>query len=200
MTMQASGIGIDPTLAGALGGAGSPGYNASKKIGQNYAGAGSNFAADASARGMNGAAATGPNSYYGSQAATKQGLDTGNLESALGGGLGNTAYTSALQNRDYQQQMQLAKQVGSQAGLSSLEQALGATGAVGGAAAKIYGATQPNPATASTVNPTYSSTPAPTSLWGAGGYNPYAGYDDEDLQGYQLQPNMLNNYGAGGGN
>ena len=197
MALYASGVTIDPNLKGALSGLGSPGYNAYNTIGSNYGTAKGQMASDASARGMNGAAAVGPNSYAGQQMATRQGLDVGNLESALGGGLGQTAYTNALQNRDYQQQMALAKQVGSQSGMSALEQALNGIGAVGGTAASIYGATQKNPSTTSTINPAYSSTPGDMSIWGYGSYNPYPGYDPSMIQGYQLQPNMLNNYGGG---
>ena len=201
MSLYASGVNIDPTLAGSLSGQGSPGYNAYNKIKQNYAGAQGQFGADASARGMNAGAATSPNSYYGTQSTAKQGLDVGNLESALGGGVGNTAYQNALQQRDFQQQSALANQVGSLAGMSTLEQALGGLGAVGGTAAKVYGAYGSRGTPSTTADPTYATMPGngDMSLWGGGSYNPYPGYDPTQMKGYYLQPNELNNYGAGGG-
>jgi hypothetical protein len=140
MPLYASGVQIPADLSGALSGPGSPGYNAYNKIGQNYAGAQQQFAQDANARGMNGAAATAPNSYAGNQFATKQGLDVGNLESALGGGLGNTAYQNTLQQRDFGQNEALAAQVAALNKPNLLQQVLGGIGNVGGTAAQIYGA------------------------------------------------------------
>src|SRR5579872_342771 len=103
MALYAGGIGIDPTLKASLSGVGGPATNAYNNINANYGAAKNQFGADASARGLNGVAATAPGSYAGGQFATKQGLDVSNLESALGGGLGNTSYQNALQQRDFGQ-------------------------------------------------------------------------------------------------
>lgn len=208
MSLYASGVTIDPTLSGSLAGVGSPGYNASNNIAANYAAAKKKMGNDASVRRMNATAATGPSSYGGNQLAVKQGLDTGNLESALGGGLGTTAYQNALQQRDFEQQESLANQVGSLNGMNTLEQVLGGVGSVGSAAATAYGAFGKNKTgnNQNPPNPSYANTPAPMSLYGDQGfgndyptsYDPY-GYDMDQMQGYKLNPNMLNNYGNGGG-
>ena len=140
MALTAQNIGIDPTLKGILSGPGSPGYTAQNNITNNYKSALGTIGSDASARGMNGAAAMGPNSYAGQQSGIQQNLATGNLESALGSGLGNTAYNDALQNRDFQQNVNLAKQVAALNKPDLLQQILSGVGNVGGTAASIYGA------------------------------------------------------------
>ena len=177
MALTAQGIGIDPTLKGMLSGQGSPGWNAYNTINSNYGTAKNQFASDASARGMNGPASIGPNSYAGSQFATKQGLDVGNLESALGGGLVNTSYQNTLQQRDFQQNEDLAKRVAALNKPDLLQQILGGVGNVGGTLAGIYGAWGKN-ASPSTGGTTTGSLPPSLSLipgGGASGYynNPY---------------------------
>lgn len=158
MALYASGVQINPTLSGAISGQGSPGYNAYNTINKNYAGAQQGLANDAAARGMNPAGSVGPNSYAGNRFATTQGLDTGNLESALGGGLGNTAYQNALAQRDYTQNVGLANEVGALNKPNLLQQVLGGIGNVGGTAAQVYGAWGKNGT---------PSTPQP----GGGGFN-----------------------------
>lgn len=194
MALYASGVTIPADLSGSIAGVGSPGYNASNNIASNYVAAKKRFGGDASVRGMNAGAATGAGSYTGGRLATTQGLDTGNLESALGGGVGSTAYQDALSQRDFQQQSQLANQIGSLNGMNTLEQVLGGVGAVGGTAAKIYGAYGSNRPSSSSPNPDYATMPGSgdLSLWGEGGYDPYSGYDMDQMAGYKLQPNMLN--------
>jgi hypothetical protein len=140
MALYASGVAIPQSLSATLGGANGAGTNAYNKINQNYGTAKSQFASDAQARGMNGTAAVSPNSYGGSQFSTKQGLDVGNLESALGGGLGDTAYQDTLAQRDFGQQQQLAEETAALNKPDLLQQILGGVGAVGGTAANIYGA------------------------------------------------------------
>jgi hypothetical protein len=136
MALYASGVTIPTDLSGAIGGAGTNAYN---KIKQNYGTAQGQFGQDATARGMNGVAAIGPGSYAGGQFATKQGLDVGNLESALGGGLGNTAYQNTLQQRDFGQQAQIAEEIARLNKPDLLSQVLGGLGSVGGTTAQIYG-------------------------------------------------------------
>lgn len=140
MALYASDVKINPTLSGTIGGVGSPGYNASAAIGANYANAKKKMMSDATARGVNPGAATGPNSYFGNQQGTAQGLDTGNLEAALGGGLANTAYNDALSQREYNQNMELARETGALNKPSDLQSALGAIGQLGGTTAQLYGA------------------------------------------------------------
>lgn len=119
---------ISPALAATMGSIGTTAY---KNIGSNYAGAKTKLANDATARGMSGSKATAPNSYAGQRLATTQGLDTGNLESALGGQIGSTAYQDTLQNRDYQQQSSLAQQIADLNRPSKLQQIFQGIGAVG---------------------------------------------------------------------
>lgn len=139
MALYAGNVNIDPTLSGALSGANGPGTNAYNKIKQNYGQAQGQFGADAAARGMSASAAVGPGSYAGDQFATKQGLDVGNLESALGGGLGKTAYQNTLAQRDFGQNEQLAEQAGALNKPDLLQEILGGIGGVGKTAATYYG-------------------------------------------------------------
>lgn len=120
MSLVASGVQLSPDLASSLG---QIGTKTSNNIKNNYGNATAQAGSDASARGMPGAG-----SYNTNRLNTTQGLDTGDLESVLGGSLGNTSYQDTLAQRDYAQQMQLADKVGSAAGLSSLEQVLGGVG------------------------------------------------------------------------
>lgn len=139
-TLYASDVKIPASLSGAIGGAGGPGYNAYNNISTNYAGAKQSAGADASARGMNPTAATAPSSYAGNRFSTAQGLDTGNLEAALGGGLGNTAYQDTLAQRDYDQSRQLAEETARLNKPDLLQQVLSGIGGVGSAAGQVYGA------------------------------------------------------------
>lgn len=140
MALFASGIGIDPTLAASLGGANGIAPNASNAINANYAAAKQKIGKGASTMGMNGAAATGPNSYAGNQLTVGQGVAQDKLAASLGSGLGSTAYQNALQQRDYGQQEQLATQVGNLNSLSALQQTMAGIGSVGGAAMNAYNA------------------------------------------------------------
>jgi hypothetical protein len=140
MSLYASGVTIPADLSGAISGVGSPGYNAAGAIGNAFSASKNKLAQGASARGMNGAAITGPNSYAGNQAAVGQNLATGNLESALGQGLGNTAYQNTLAQRDFGQNEQLANETAALNKPGLLEQILSGVGNVGGTAARIYGA------------------------------------------------------------
>ena len=137
MPLYASGVTLPADLSQSLSGIGANAYN---QIGSNYGAAKTKLQNDATARGMNGATVAGPGSYAGTRLAATQGLDTGNLESALGGGLGNTAYQNQLQQRGFQQNEDLARQVAAMNKPDLLQQILGGAGAVGGTAAKIYGA------------------------------------------------------------
>jgi hypothetical protein len=136
MALYASGIGIPQDLSSAISGPGGTAYN---KIKQNYGQAQGQFASDALARGQKAGVATGPNSYAGQQFPIKQNLDIGNLESALGGGLGNTAYSNALQEREFGQNQQLAEQAAALNKPDLLQQILQGIGGVGKTAATYYG-------------------------------------------------------------
>lgn len=151
MALYASGVSVPAGLSGALGGGGGIGFNASNAIGSNYAKAKSQLSADATARGLNGNASVAPGSYSGNQLATKQGLDTGNLESALGGGLGSTAYENTLQQRGFGQNEDLATQIAELNKMSTLQQVLAGLGQVGGTATQIYGAFGKNKSSPSTT-------------------------------------------------
>src|ERR1017187_1968741 len=172
MALTAQNIAIDPNLAGTLAGTGA-GTNAYNKIKQGYGQAQGAFGADASARGMNGGAATGAGSYYGTQAPISQGLATGGLESALGGGLANTSYQNALQQRGFNQNVDLANQAAAMNKPDMLQQILGGIGSVGGTAAKIYGAWGTNAGGGSTGGSTTGSMPSDLSLIPGGGMSQY---------------------------
>ena len=105
--------------------------------------------ADSIARG------TAPNSYGASRLATGQNLDTGNLESALGGTLGSTMYKSALGNQQYQQQSQLANEIGMLNKPDLMQQIFQGIGAVGGPAAQAYGMFKNRTPSTSGYNPSY---------------------------------------------
>lgn len=172
--LYASGVTIPSDLSGALSGVGTPSYNT---IGANYAAAKGKLARGATTMGMNGAAAAGPNSYAGNQLNMAQGRDVGNLESALGGGLGNTAYQNTLQQRDFTQNEDLARQVADLNKPDLLQQILSGVGNVGGTAARIYGAWGKN---APGFNPTgygggSGQLPPSLSLIPGGGYAQYMG-------------------------
>jgi hypothetical protein len=137
--LYASDVRVPADLSGSLSGTGSPGFNAYNAINSNYVNAKKQFGADAQARGMNGASSVGPNSYAGNRFGTMQGLDVGNLESALGGELGNTAYGNTLQQRDFGQQEQIASEIAALNKPDLLQSILGGIGNVGGTAAQIYG-------------------------------------------------------------
>lgn len=119
---------ISPTLSGAISGVGSPGYNASSRIGANYDIARQNLGRKAA-----------PGSYADQRLTTQQGLDTGNLESTIGGSLGSTAYSNALQNRDYGQNLGLAQQIGDLNKPSQLQQIFQGVGSVAKPLAAYYG-------------------------------------------------------------
>lgn len=130
--ITAKGTSISPDLAAALGGAGAV---ASTKIRSNYADANKKQAMGAKALGKR----TGSNSYGAERMATTQGLDQGNLEAALGGQLGSTAYENALQDRDYDQNLGLVDQIAALNRPDMLEQIFSGIGAVGTPVADYMG-------------------------------------------------------------
>lgn len=136
MPLTAQNINIDPALAMSLRGGGASAYN---KIKQGYGQAQGAFGADAAARGMSAGAATGGGSYYGTQAPISQGLAVGGLQNALGGGLANTSYSNALQQREFDQNADLARQAGALNKPDTLQEILAGLGGVGGAVGSYYG-------------------------------------------------------------
>lgn len=171
MSLVAGDVGLSPDLASSLGQIGTA---RSKTIRGNYGTAAGQAGSDASARGMSGAG-----DYNTNRLNATQGLDEGNLESVLGGVLGNSSYQDKLAQRDYGQQMQLANEVGSTAGLSSLEQVLGGVGA----ATKTGAAISPFVRGNSTPPPQASNT-GPLSMYPSGdpysyggSYSGYGSYD-----------------------
>ena len=82
----------------------------------------------------------GPNSYGGQRFAATKGLDIGGLESGLGGILGNTGYQNTLDQRDYNQKLQLAQQAAALNRPGLLQQIFQGIGSVGPTAAMAYGA------------------------------------------------------------
>jgi|SRR5882672_890591 len=133
MALYASGVKIDPTLSGTLSGVGTGAYNA---IGSNYDAAKKKMQQEGQVLGR----PAGSNSYGAQRLGQTQGLDVGNLESSLGGGVGNTAYKDTLDQREYEQNRQLAEEAGRLNKPDLLSQILGGIGSVGGTAAGIYGA------------------------------------------------------------
>lgn len=134
MPMYASDVKIAPDLSSAIGGIGKNAYGA---INSNYDAAKQKMLQDANARGM---APGGPNSYGSQRMATSQGLDVGGLESAIGGGLGDTSYKDKLAQREFEQNKSLAEEAASLNKPGLLEQILGGIGQVGGPMAQAYGA------------------------------------------------------------
>lgn len=157
--LYATDVKIPPDLGASLKGIGTNAYNS---IGSNYDAARKKLSDEASARGMKGSAITAPGSYSGQRFGASQGLDVGNLESALGGGLANTGYQDTLAQRDYEQNRQLAEEAGSLNKPDLLQQILGGIGSVGGTVGGIYGAFGKNkskpittPTAASMAPPSY---------------------------------------------
>lgn len=123
--LTAKNTNISPDLKATLGGIGTDAYNT---IGSNYGAAGDQMAKEAAVRGQPPPSA----GSYGTQrlAATKA-LDTGNLESAIGGQMGSTAYNNALKNREYGQNLTLADQIAALNRPSTLQQIFQGIGSVG---------------------------------------------------------------------
>lgn len=82
---------------------------------------------------------TGANSYGPQRFGVQQGLDQGNLEATLGGVLGDTGYKNALQEREFQQNKQLAEEAARLNKPSLLQQIFQGIGGVGKTAATYYG-------------------------------------------------------------
>ena len=137
MALFASGVQLPSDLSQSIGGVGIKTYN---QIGSNYDAARKKLAADASARGLSGTQAVAPGSYADQRLNASKGLDVGNLEASLGGGLGNTAYQNALGERGYNQDMALTNEIADLNKPSMLEQVLGGAGAAGGGLAQLAGA------------------------------------------------------------
>lgn len=137
--LYAKDIKIDPTLMGALSGHGSPGTNAYNAIGANYDKARSQFGTDAKARGLRGSTAAGPGSYAGGRFDTAQNLDIGALEAALAGGLGNASYENQLQEREFNQNSELAREAAELNKPGLFEEILAGLGGAGKTAGTYYG-------------------------------------------------------------
>lgn len=120
MSLVASGVGLPPDLASTLS---TIGQGASGQIGQNY-----RNAQQQNNQQRNIAGLPGPSNYGTQRLGTQQGLDVGNLEATLGGGLGNTAYNNQLQQRDFNQSMDIANQIGNALRPNTLEQVLSGIG------------------------------------------------------------------------
>lgn len=137
MALLPSNVTIPKDLSGAMGSIGTDAYS---NIGSNYADAKKKLMQDGQVRGQRGASVAGPNSYAGDRLSTAQGLDIGDLQSVLGGGLGSTAYKDVLSQRDYNQKIQLANEAAALNKPSTLEQIMRGIGSIGGPIAKYYGA------------------------------------------------------------
>lgn len=114
----ASGINLDSRLTDALN---QIGLKQKSNIGNVYNGMTNQFNADARPTG----------SYPGSRLATGQHLSMGNLQSGLEGVLGNEGYSDYKSQRDFEQNMNLAKMTGELNRPSTFEQVL--SGLSGGA-------------------------------------------------------------------
>lgn len=134
--LTAAGVAISPALTKAIGGIGTDAYG---KIGSNYDAAKARTGADAAARGMSVGGSTAPGSYAGQRYAAGQGMDEENLEAALGGGLANTSYNDALQEREYNQNLGLAEEAGALNKPNLLDQIFQGIGSVGKPAATYAG-------------------------------------------------------------
>ena len=187
--MSASGINVPgpSDLTAAFQNVGNQGLGNINSI---YANANAQGTADAIARQQ-----SGQGSYNASRLGQVGALAPGNLEAGMGGVLGNTLYQNALGNEQYQQQGQLANQIGSLMRPSTLQQVFQGIGAIGRPAAQLagmYGGSGgPSGGTAGAGSP--------LGLEGGygGNYGSNWGYGSPAYSNPWLQPNMLNNYGGG---
>lgn len=172
--LMASDVQIPTSLSSQLGGIGTNAYNT---IGASYNTAKKQIGQGASAFGGNTTKATGPASYAGQQFGTQQGLATGNLEAALGSGLGNTSYQNQLQQRDFGQNEQLAEQAAALNKPDMLSQILSGLGGVGKTVGAYYGATKGAGGGGGSggVGSTTGSLPPNLSLYPGGGAAQYYG-------------------------
>lgn len=188
MALTAQDVKIAPDLSATMGSIGTNAYN---NIGANYAKAKGQIGQDASTLGRNGVAAIAPNSYAGQRMAATQGLDIGGLESALGGGVANTAYADTLHQRDFNQSEQLANEAAQLNQPSLFEQIMQGIGSVGKTGAAYYGASKGaggGGGSSGSGNPSYGI--ADPSNFGLG-------YPSTPNFGYgQTYPNMLKNGGG----
>jgi hypothetical protein len=130
MALVASGVGLPPDLAQTLSTIGS---GASGQIAQNYGTANRQNNQNRTIAGLG-----GPSSYGTQQMETQEPLAQGNLEATLAGGLGNTAYNNQIQQRNFNQSMDVANQVGNALRPNSLEQIMSGIGGGANAAMQIY--------------------------------------------------------------
>lgn len=136
MAITADQIGINPSLTSALGAIGTP-YQGS--ISDVYAKKKSQLMADA----RPGAATMfAPGSYASDRMSTGENLSQGNLKSGLEQVLGNTSYGDWKSQRDYEQNMQLAKLTAELNKPDTLSQVLGALAGGARVAGQVYGATR----------------------------------------------------------
>lgn len=159
--LTASGVAISPELTAVLGQQGKGPQNSINEV---YNRIRSRFGADQQARGM---PANPAGSVFGERATAAQGQSNAGLKSSLESVLGNTAYSDAKAQRDYNANTQLAQLVGSLNKPSPLEEALSAlsgTAQAGGQFAGLYQALNKKPQTPA---------PTPPSFYDSNGLNPY---------------------------
>lgn len=77
--------------------------------------------------------------YFDERQGIQQGFDTANLESSLGGALGETAYKNKLGTRGYDENSALADQIGALNKPNLLQQIFQGVGAVGKPLSMYYG-------------------------------------------------------------
>lgn len=129
----AADIRIDPSLQATLG---QTGKSVKGSLQDVFGKVRSQYNADASGRGVKAAA---PGSYFDTRMGTAQDFANAGVDNSLASVLGNTATKQAISDRDYGQNYDLAKYVGSLNRPSSLEEALSGLGAGARAGGQIYG-------------------------------------------------------------
>jgi hypothetical protein len=154
--LTAAGIQIPSDLTAAFG---NIGQNAQQGIQSNYTNLNQQRVGEAGALGRPAAS----NSYTPQRMGVQQGLDVGNLEGALGGVEGNTAYENAIQNRGYNQNLSLAQETAALNKPSLLDQIFQGVGAVGRPMATYAGMKGRGGGSGTSSAPTVASFPYDTS-------------------------------------
>lgn len=157
---------IDPTLRANLGGNNSLGSRAKAGINKTYSDTQTQFDVDARARGVK------PGSYASSRLGSALGLSQEGLQTGLEGALGDAAYTNFKADRGYNENMDLAQQIGALNKPNTLEEVLGALGLAGKVGGAAYGAYNSVPR----QGQSYGQLPNNLSVYNpdASGYSRYA--------------------------
>lgn len=130
MALLASGVNLDPSLTEQVDPIAKQGRG---RLASSLGMLRSRYQADATG------APKAPGGYFDEQLGTAGARGNRNIDNGLYGALGGGAYKDVIGQRDNNQQMELAREYGDMMRPSSLQEALGALGTVGGLGAVGYG-------------------------------------------------------------